>query len=70
MKSLQADGQTDGWLEKLTWAFSSGELKKQLISLRLLSWMHQPKNIPLDELNGLINKDSSAMSKNIHDKQR
>ena len=32
--------------------------------------MHQPKNIPLDELNGLINKDSSAMSKNIHDKQR
>ena len=34
VESLQTDGQTDGqtddrWSEKLTWVFSSGELKNQ-----------------------------------------
>jgi hypothetical protein len=43
-KSLQTDGRTDrrttdnGWSEKLTWAFSSGELKTSLIPNFFNSW--------------------------------
>ena len=87
VKSLQADGRTDGqtdrqttddrWSEKLTWAFSSGELK----TLKLLSWRLEMKqyiifrivfyakgindyDIAYDEVKNLALKITNRMIKN------